>query len=340
MRYIKICGIMMVLVTIVLVGGTLADTLDDVRVRGYLRVGVNGELFGFGMPDEFGVWRGLDVDTARAIAAAIFGDAGKIEFIPLTAKTRFMALQSGAIDVLCHNVTRTLYREAALGLNFVQVNYYDGQGFMAPKKLGIKSAKKLDGAKICVLPGTTTEENVKEYFRINDMTMEPVVIESTAELANAFFAGHCDCLTSDTSQLAGNRALRAPNPHDYIILPEIISKEPLAPVVRDDDARWYDIVNFSVLALIAAEELGLTSANVDEHLNSQNPRIRRFLGVIPGNGNALGLDERWAYHIVKHVGNYGEIFERNVGRKTPLGLERGLNKLWIWGGLMTAPPFK
>lgn len=338
----KVFKLVMILgaVFLFLVSSAMAgETLDAVKARGEIVTGVNGSLFGFGMPDEKGVWKGLDVDTARAISAAIFGDADKVKYVPLTAVQRFTALQSGEIDVLTRNATRTLNRETALGLNFVQVNYYDGQGFLIPKKLGVKSAKELDGATICVLPGTTTEMNVADYFRTNSMKWKPVVIEQTAELAKAFFAGRCDCLTSDASQLAGTRAV-APNPAEYIILPEIISKEPLAPAVRHGDDEWYDIVNFSVLALIEAEELGITSKNVDEMLESKDPKVQRFLGVTPGNGKALGLDEKWAYNIIKLVGNYGEIFERNVGPDTKLGIERGLNDQWYKGGLMYSPPFK
>jgi len=313
--------------------------LDAVRSKGFIQAGVNGSVFGFGMPDAKGVWKGLDVDTARAIAAAIFGDASKVKFTPLTAQQRFTALQSGEIDVLTRNATRTLSRETQLGLNFVAVNYYDGQGFLISKKLGVKSAKELDGATVCVLPGTTTEQNAADYFRTNKMAWKPVVIENTSELAKTFFAGRCDVLTSDASQLAGTRAI-APNPKDYVILPEIISKEPLAPAVRHGDDQFRDIVDFSVLAMINAEELGITSKNVDEMLKSKNPAIQRFLGVSAGNGKALGLDEKWAYNIIKQVGNYGEVFERNVGVNTKLGLERGLNALWTNGGLMYSPPFK
>ncbi len=322
-----------------LIGSVSAGTLDDVKAKGFIQAGVNGDLFGFGKPDEKGIWKGLDVDTARAIAAAVFGDADKVKYTPLTAKTRFTALQSGEIDVLTRNCTQTLSRDTALGLDFAQVNYYDGQGFLVSKKLGVTSAKELDGASVCVLPGTTTELNVADYFRSNGMKMKPVVIENTAELAKAFFAGRCDCLTSDASQLAGTRAV-APNPKDYTILPQIISKEPLAPAVRHGDNQWKDIVNYSVLAMINAEELGITSKNVDEMLKSTDPRIMRFLGVTEGNGKALGLDEKFAYNIVKQVGNYGEVFERNVGVNTPLGIERGLNALWTDGGLMYSPPFK
>lgn len=335
----KLSFVLVAVAVLALIGSASAGTLDDVKAKGFIQAGVNGELFGFGKPDEKGVWRGLDVDTARAIAAAVFGDAEKVKFTPLTAVTRFTALQSGEVDVLCRNATRILTRETSLGLNFAQVNYYDGQGFLVPKALGIKSAKELDGAAVCVLPGTTTELNVADYFRSNGMQMKPVVIENTSELAKAFFAGRCDCLTSDVSQLAGTRAV-APNPDDYAILPEVISKEPLAPAVRHGDDQWFDIVNFSVLALIEAEELGITSQNVDEMLKSPDPKVQRFLGVNPGNGKSLGLDEKYAYNIIKQVGNYGEVFERNVGKDTPLKMDRGLNALWTDGGLMYSPPFK
>jgi len=318
---------------------SVGKTLGDVRAKGFIQVGVNEGLFGFAKPDEKGVWRGLDVDTARAISVAIFGEPDKLKFTPLTAKTRFTALQSGEIDVLTRNCTQTLGRETALGLNFVHVNYYDGQGFLVPKKLGIKSALELDGATVCVLPGTTTELNVADYFRTNNMKMNPVVIESTPELAKTFFAGRCDVLTSDASQLAGTRAV-APNPSDYVVLPEIISREPLAPAVRHGDDQWYDIINFSVMAMIEAEYLGITSQNIDAMMKSKDPKVQRFLGVSAGNGKALGLDEMWAYNIVKKVGNYGEVFERNIGVNTPLAIARGLNALWTNGGLMYTPPFK
>jgi general L-amino acid transport system substrate-binding protein len=313
--------------------------LDAVKKKGFIQAGVNGGVFGFGMPDSKVVWNGLDVDTARAVAAAIFGDASKVKFTPLTAQQRFTALQSGEIDVLTRNATRTLSRDTQLGLNFVTVNYYDGQGFMVPNKLGVKSAKELDGATVCVLPGTTTEQNAADFFRSNDMKWNPVVIESTSELAKTFFAGRCDVLTSDASQLAGTRAV-APNPKDYSILPEIISKEPLAPAVRHGDDQFRDIVDFAVLAMINAEEMGITSKNLDEKMKSKEPMVQRFLGVIEGNGKSLGLDEKWAYNIIKQVGNYGEVFERNVGVNTTLGIERGLNALWTNGGLMYSPPFK
>ena len=339
MKSVKFVGVVLMAALFLTAGMATAGTLDDVKAKGFIQAGVNGDLFGFGKPDEKGVWKGLDVDTARAVAAAVFGDANKVKFTPLTAKTRFTALQSGEIDVLTRNCTQTLSRDSDLGLDFAQVNYYDGQGFLIPKKLGVKDAKELDGATVCVLPGTTTEQNVADYFRANGLKMNPVVIENTAELAKAFFAGRCDCLTSDASQLAGTRAV-APNPDDYIILPTIISKEPLAPAVRHGDNQWKDIVSYSVLAMINAEELGITSKNVDEKLKSTDPKVQRFLGVSPGNGKALGLDEKFAYNIVKQVGNYGEMFERNVGKDTPLKIERGLNALWTNGGLMYSPPFK
>lgn len=338
MRFISVVFLVALLV-MAPVAAKAGETMDAVKARGYLIVGVNGSLYGFGMPDEKGVWRGLDVDTGRAIATAIFGDPDKIKFVPLTAQTRFTALQSKEIDVLCRNATRTLSRETDLGLNFVAVNYYDGQGFLVPKKLGVKSAKELNGASICVLPGTTTEQNLADYFRANKMEMKPVVIEQNTELNQAFFSGRCDVLTSDASQLAGIRAV-APNPDDYVILPDIISKEPLAPAVRHGDDQWRDIVDFSVLAMINAEDLGISSKNVDEMLKSEDPNVKRFLGTNPGNGKALGLDEKWAYNIVKKVGNYGEVFERNVGMDSKLKIKRGLNAQWKDGGLMYSPPFK
>jgi general L-amino acid transport system substrate-binding protein len=338
MKRFNLC-VVVVMAVVLTAGFALAGTLDEVRARGHIIVGVNGGVYGFSMPDDKGVWKGLDVDTARAIAAAVFGDADKVKFKALTAVQRLPALQAKEIDVLCRNTTQTLTRETTNGLNFTHVNYYDGQGFLVPTKLGIKSAKELGGATVCVLPGTTTEMNAADFFRANKLQWKPVVIEQTAELSKAFFAGRCDVLTSDASQLAAHRSV-APNPADYVLLPEIISKEPLAPVVRHGDDQWYDIVNFTVMALINAEEFGITSKNVDDFAKSDNPEIMRFLGVSPGMGKALGLDEKWAYNIIKQVGNYGEIYERNVGPNTQLGLERGLNALWTEGGIMYAAPFR
>ncbi|MBL7211773.1 MAG: amino acid ABC transporter substrate-binding protein [Desulfobacteraceae bacterium] len=339
MKKFKFGAILSVMLVFVVTGLVMAGTLEGVKARGHLIAGVNGSVFGFSMPDDKGNWKGLDVDTAKAIAAAVFGNANKVKFTALTAVQRLPALQSKEIDVLCRNTTQTLTRETTNGLNFCQVNFYDGQGFLVPKKLGVKSATELGGATVCVLPGTTTELNVADFFRKNKMKWKPVVIEQTAELSKAFFAGRCDCLTSDASQLAAHRSV-APNPDDYVLLPEIISKEPLAPVVRHGDDQWYDIVDWTVMALIQAEEFGITSKNVDKMLKSQDPQIQRFLGVTPGMGKALGLDDKWVYNIIKQVGNYGEIFERNVGPNTPLKLERGQNDLWINGGLMYAAPFR
>lgn len=337
MKLFKVCLAM--LVVIAFTGVATAGTLDEVRAKGFIQAGVNGGVYGFSQPDAKGVWKGLDIDTARAIAAAVFGDASKVKFSALTAVQRLPALQSKEIDVLCRNTTQTLTRETVNGLNFAHVNYYDGQGFLVPKKLGVKSAMELEGATICVLPGTTTEMNAADFFRANNMQWKPVVIEQTAELSKAFFAGRCDCLTSDVSQLAAHRSV-ALNPDDYIILPEIISKEPLCPVVRHGDDQWYDIVNWTVMALLEAEEMGINSGNVDGMLKSKDPKIMRFLGVTPGMGKALGLDEKWAYNIVKQVGNYDEIFERNVGKNTKLGLARGLNALWNQGGIMYPAAFR
>ncbi|MBF0201656.1 MAG: amino acid ABC transporter substrate-binding protein [Desulfamplus sp.] len=339
MKFFKILAVLFSASLVLVSSAVFAGTLDDVKKKGYIQIGVNEGLFGFSYADDKGEWKGIDVDTARAVACAVFGAPDRLKYTPLTAQTRFTALQSGEIDLLCRNATQTLGRDSKLGLNFATVNFYDGQGFMVPKSLGLKSAKELDGATICVLQGTTTEQNAADYFKKHNMAWKPVVLESTPAIQKAFFAGRCDCMTSDASQLAGLRT-GASNPLDYVILPERISKEPLAPAVRHGDDQWYDVVNYSVLAMIEAEELGITSKNVDEMLKSNDPQIKRFLGVTPGNGEALGLDEKFAYNIVKHVGNYGEVYDRNVGPSTPLAIERGLNALWTEGGLMYSPPFK
>ena len=340
MKLFKLTIAVVAIALFVTAGAAMAGTLEEVRERGVLIAGVNGGVFGFSMPDEKGVWKGLDVDTAKAIAAAVLGDANKVKFVALTAVQRLPALQSKEIDVLCRNTTQTLTRETVNGLNFCHVNFYDGQGFMVNKKLGVKSAKELEGATVCVLPGTTTEMNAADYFRANNIKWKPVVIEQTAELNKAFFAGRCDCLTSDASQLAAQRSV-SPYPDDYVILPEIISKEPLAPVVRHGDDPWYDIVNWTVMALLEAEELGITSKNVDEMLESKDPKISRFLGVTPGMAEKLGVpDDKCFYNVIKQVGNYAEIFDRNVGPNTPLKLERGLNALWNNGGIQYPAPFR
>jgi general L-amino acid transport system substrate-binding protein len=322
-------------------GSALAGpTLDGVKSRGVVTCAVNTGLAGFGTPDQQGDYKGLDADTCRAIAAAIFGDAKKVKFVPTTTQQRFTVLQSGEADVLTRNTTWTALRDTEQGLNFAPVTYYDGQGFMVPKKAGIKSAKELDGATVCVQPGTTTELNLADYFRTNHMTFKPLVVEKLAEVENAFFSGRCDAYTTDRSGLAATRAGKASNPDDYVILPEIISKEPLAPAVRHGDDEWFDIVKWTIYAMIGAEEKGITSASVDEALKSEDPDVKRMLGVTPGIGKALHLDEKWAYNVIKQVGNYGEVFERNVGSKTPLKLDRGVNALWTQGGLMYAMPFR
>ena len=322
-----------------LIGSAIAgEILDAVKAKGFVQCGV-GDVNGFAKADEQGVIKGIDADTGRAIAAAVFGDASKIKFTTLSAQQRFPAVQSGEVDVLCRTATHTLHRDTALGLDFAHVTYYDGQGFLITKKMGVKSALELEGATVCVLPGTTTELNVADYFRAKGMKWKPVVIEGDAEINKAFMAGRCDVMTGDASNLFGIRAATS-NPDDYMILPEIISKEPLAPAVRQGDSQWLDIVNWTVAAMITAEEFGITSKNVDKFLKSDNPGIMRFLGTNPGMGKDLGLDEKWAYNIIKQVGNYGEIFERNVGVKTKLGIARGLNALWTNGGLMYSPPFK
>ncbi|MEK7688479.1 MAG: amino acid ABC transporter substrate-binding protein [Pseudomonadota bacterium] len=314
--------------------------LDAIKARGQLICGVNTGVAGFAAADSQGKWTGLDVDVCRAVAAAIFGDAEKVKYVPLTAQQRFTALQSGEVDLLVRTTTYTLTRDTALGFDFTGVNYYDGQGFMVSKKLGVKSAKELNGATVCVQPGTTTELNLADYFRANKMTFKPVVIEKVEEVRAAFFAGRCDVFTTDASGLYATRAANSPKPEDYIILPEIISKEPLGPVVRHGDNQFADIVRWSLYAMIEAEEYGITSKNVDEMMKSDNPTIKRILGVTPGMGKALGLDEKWVYNIIKQVGNYGESFDRNVGAGSPLKIARGQNALWTQGGLQYAPPIR
>ncbi len=313
------------------------STVDAVKSKGFIQCGVNTGLAGFSQPDSKGEWRGIDVDLCRAVAAAVFGDGGKVRYTPLTAQQRFTALQSGEVDILSRNTTWTISRDTSLGLNFVGVNYYDGQGFMVPKKLNIKSTKQLNGATVCVQPGTTTELNLADYFRANKMKFKPVVFEKLEEALHAYFAGRCDVFTTDVSGLVAVRASRAPSAADHVILPEVISKEPLGPAVRHGDDRWFDIVKWSLFAMIEAEELGLTSANVEQNLNSSNPVIQRFVGATGDVGKMLGLDNRWAFNLVKQVGNYGESFKKNLA---PLGFDRGINKLWNQGGLMYAPPIR
>jgi general L-amino acid transport system substrate-binding protein len=314
-----------------------SPTVDAIKARGFLQCGANGSVAGFGLPNAQGVWTGLDVDVCRAVAAAIFGDATKVRYTALTAQQRFTALQSGEVDLLARNTTWTLSRDTSLGLEFTGVNFYDGQGFMVKKSLNVKSAKELNGATICVQPGTTTELNLADYFRANNMRFTAVVIERQEEVNAAFFAGRCDSLTTDVSGLASTRASQGAQANDYVILPEVISKEPLAITVRQGDSKWSDLVRWTFFAMLEAEELGLTAANIDSMANSENPAIRRFLGATGDLGQMLGVDNRWAYNIIKTVGNFGESFERNI---TPLGLPRGINNLWTKGGLMYSPPLR
>ncbi len=315
-----------------------AGTLDQVKTRGQLICGSNPGLAGFGLPDDQGTYKGLDVDECRAIAAAIFNDPNKVKFLPINAKDRPTILASGEIDVLIRNTTWTLSRQTG-GMFFTGINFYDGQGFMVRKKLGVDSALKLDGASVCVQQGTTTELNLADYFRANNMKLDAISYATDDEATKAYDEGRCDAYTTDASGLYSER-LKMSNPDDHIVLPEIISKEPLGPSVRRDDIQWFQIVQWTHNALITAEELGVTQANVDEKLKSDNPAIRRLLGVEGSYGEGLGLTNDWGYRIIKHVGNYGEIFERNVGMGSPIKISRGLNALWNKGGLQYAPPIR
>ncbi|TKT81390.1 amino acid ABC transporter substrate-binding protein [Aquamicrobium sp. LC103] len=320
-----------------------AATLDDVKARGHLQCGVNTGLAGFAAPNDKGEWVGFDVDLCRAVAAAIFGDATKVNFTPTNATERFTALQSGEIDLLSRNTTWTLSRDTKLGFNFAGVNYYDGQGFMINAKSlpGVNSALQLSGASVCVQGGTTTELNLADYFRANNMEYNPVVFQALEEVNAAYESGRCDAYTTDQSGLYAIRLTLA-SPDDHVVLPEIISKEPLGPAVRQGDDQWFDIVKWTLNALIIAEELGITQANVDEMANSDNPEIKRVLGKEEGSTLAtdLGLDNEWVVNIVKGVGNYGEVFERNIGSGSPLKIARGLNNLWTKGGILYAPPIR
>jgi general L-amino acid transport system substrate-binding protein len=315
-------------------------TLDSVKQKGFVQCGVNTALAGFGAPNDKGEWSGLDVDLCRAIAAAVLGDATKVKYTPTTAKERFTALQSGEVDLLARNTTWTLSRDTGLGFDFAGVNYYDGQGFMVRESLGVKSAKELGGAAVCVQTGTTTELNLTDYFRSNNLELKPVVFEKSEEARTAYDEGRCDAYTTDASGLAAERSVLK-NPAEHVILPEIISKEPLGPAVRHGDNEWGDVVRWTLNAMVIAEEFDVTSANVDKvKAESANPEVRRLLGVEGDMGQQLKLNSDWAYQIIKQVGNYGESFERNVGEKTPLRLSRGLNQLWSKGGLLYAPPVR
>ena len=316
-----------------------ATTLESVKEKGHLQCGVTSGLPGFSQPDDKGNWTGIDVDTCRAVAAAIFGDAQAVEFTPLTAKERFTALQSGEIDMLSRNTTWTLTRDASLGLNFTGTNYYDGQGFLIKKELGVNDATELNGATICIQAGTTTELNLSDYFRAKGMEYQPIVFDTSEQTVQGFAAGRCDVLTSDRSQLAALRS-KLTDPSSAEILPNTISKEPLGPVVRQGDDQWFNIVKWVLNAQINAEELGITSDNVEEMVKSDNPNIQRLLGTDGDMGAKLGLPADFGQKVVKQVGNYGEMYNRNVGPDTPLGLDRGLNALWTEGGILYAPPLR
>ncbi|WP_425052888.1 amino acid ABC transporter substrate-binding protein [Psychromarinibacter sp. S121] len=322
-------------------GVASAATVDDVKARGTLNCGVATGVPGFAAPDANGEWQGFDVAVCRAVAAAVLGDPTAVEFVPTTGKTRFTALASGEIDMLARNTTWTFSRDVDLKFTFVGVNYYDGQGFMIPKELGVTSAKELDGATVCIQTGTTTELNLADFFRVNNMSYEPVPIETNAEAQQQYLAGACDVYTTDASGLAATRATFE-TPADHVILPEIISKEPLGPLVRHGDDEWGDIVRWTLNALIAAEEYGVTSANLSDMASAatDNPEINRLLGTEGNLGEMLGLDADWAVKALGVAGNYGEIFEKNIGESTPIGLARGLNAQWTNGGLLYAPPFR
>jgi general L-amino acid transport system substrate-binding protein len=321
-------------------GAAAAGTLEDVQARGKLNCGVTTGLVGFAAPDANGEWKGFDVAVCRAVAAAVLGDGNAVEFVPTTGKTRFTALASGEIDMLARNTTWTLSRDVDLKFTFVGVNYYDGQGFMAPKELGVASAKDLDGATVCIQTGTTTELNLADFFRANNISYEPVPIETNAEAQQQYLAGACDVFTTDASGLAATRATFE-NPQDHVLLPEIVSKEPLGPLVRHGDNEWGDIVRWTLNALITAEELGVTSANLAEmSAGTNNPEINRLLGTEGTLGEMLGLSATWANDAIAVSGNYGEVFEANIGESTPIGLARGLNAQWADGGLIYSPPFR
>ena len=317
-----------------------ASTFDSIKKRGFLKCGVTTGLAGFGELGQDGTWTGFDVDFCRAVAVATLGDKDKVKFTPLTAKERFTALQSGEVDVLARNTTWTFTRDADLGLSFAGVNYYDGQGFLVNKNTGVFSAKELDGATICVKAGTTTELNLADFFTTYGMKFKPVVFEKAEEETAAFESGRCDVLTTDQSQLYSMRA-RMKKADDTVVLPEVISKEPLGPVVRQGDDQWFKVVRWTLAALVNAEELGVNSKNVDAELKNKDPQVKRLLGVDPMSASKkLGLKDDWAYQVVKQVGNYGEVFERNIGVNTPLKIKRGLNALWSDGGLQYAPPMR
>jgi len=331
------CGLVCAMAPLAVRAQAPASVVDTVRQRGMLVCGVSTGTAGYSAPDPQGVWRGFDVDICRTVAAAILGDATKVRFVPTTGVNRFPALQSGEVDMLSRQTTWTFQRDVQLGFDFVATSFYDGQGFMVPQRMNVRSVRDLAGATICVSPGSTTELNLADYFRSNNMRFTPVVIENLDEITAAYFAGRCDVYTTDASALAAIRMSRAPNPADHVILPEIISKEPLGPVVRHGDQRFADLVRWAFFATVEAEELGLSSQNIEQQLASQNPAVQRFVGATGDFGRMLGVDNRWAYNVVRQVGNYAEIYQRNIA---PMGVERGVNRLWRDGGLMYAPPMR
>ena len=339
MRTLNVLTAALVVASFTVAAAASAGTLEDVKARGVLRCVVSTGIAGFAYPDANGVWKGFDIDFCRATAAAVLGDASKIKAVTSTGKTRFTLLNSGEGDVLWRNTTVTFSRDVGVKLRFHGINYYDGQGFMVSKELGVSSAKELDGASICIQTGTTTELNLADYFHANGMKYEAVTIETNEEGRQNYTAGRCDAYTTDASGLASTRSTFT-DPENHIILPEIISKEPLGPATRHGDDQWSDIITWVLNATVTAEEKGVTSANIDSMKKSKDPEILRLLGVEGSQGKELGLSTDWAYNIIKSVGNYGEIFERNIGVKTPIGLERGLNALWINGGLQYSPPFR
>lgn len=318
---------------------TYASTLDDVKQRGHINCGVSTGLPGFSIASTTGEWSGMDVDICKAVSAAIFNNPSKVKFIPLSTKDRFISLQSGDIDILTNTTTWTLSREAQLGFEFTAVNYYDGQGFLVRKSLNIKSAKELNGATVCVRQGTTTEMNLSDYFRSNNMKLKALAFASNDQTIDAYEAGRCDAFTTDVSGLYAER-LRLSKPEEHLVLSEVISKEPLSPAVRKGDDKWLDIVKWSHYAMITAEELGVNSNNIDSLKDSSNPDIRRLIGIEGKYGESLGLSNDWAYRIIKYVGNYEEIFEKNIGNSSALKISRGINSLWNKGGLQYAPPIR
>ena len=324
-----------------LIGGTVqAATLDDVKSAGELKCGISTGVPGFAFTDDAGNWQGFDPAVCKAVAAAVFGDTSKVKYTTTTGKTRFTALASGEVDMLARNTTWTFSRDTDLKLDFVGVNYYDGQGFMAPAALGVASAKDLDGASVCIQTGTTTELNLADFFRVNNISYEAVPIETNDEARTNYEAGRCDVFTTDASGLAATRS-SFDDPSAHVLLPEIISKEPLGPLVRHGDSEWGDIVRWTLNAMITAEELGVTSANVDKMATgTDNPEINRLLGSEGDLGAMIGLDKAWAWRAIKSVGNYGEVFEKYIGKDTPIGLDRGINAQWTDGGLLYSPPFR